>query len=106
MKLTILKALMLPIALLTLGGINQASAATCAASYTMTAVTSGSFSCTIGNLEFSNFDYSYVAGMDTGCTGSCTAPGTPNPTSDITVIFAERTRGPDPPRTPVPSANT
>jgi len=80
MKITILKALMLPIALLALGGINQASAATCAASYTMTAVTATGFSCTVGDLTFSNFDYKYDAGIDTGCTSDCTAPSTPNPT--------------------------
>jgi hypothetical protein len=71
----------------------------------MTAVTTGSFSCTVGNLQFSNFDYSYVAGMDTGCTGSCTAPGTPNPTSDITVNFAELTSGSDPAGYAVASAS-
>jgi hypothetical protein len=96
MKITILKALMLPIALLALGGINQASAATCAASYTMTAVTATGFSCTVGDLTFSNFDYKYDAGIDTGCTSDCTAPSTPNPTSDITVNFAESTGGSDP----------
>jgi hypothetical protein len=97
MKLTILKALLMPIALLALGGINQASAGTCAAtSYTMTAVTTGGFSCTIGDLTFSNFDYVYEAGIDTGCTGSCTAPSDPNPTTGITVNFAEMTSGSDP----------
>jgi hypothetical protein len=96
MKITILKALMLPIALLALGGINQASAATCAASYTMTAVTAADFSCTIGNLEFSNFDVQYQAGYDTGCAASCTAPSTPNPTTEISVNFAEQTSGSDP----------
>jgi hypothetical protein len=97
MKLTILKALLIPIALLSLGGINQASAGTCATtSYTMTAVTTGSFSCTIGNLTFSNFDYVYEAGIEAGCTGSCTAPSDPNPTTGITVNFAEMTSGPYP----------
>jgi len=96
MKITILKALMLPIALLALGCINQASADSCAASYTMTAVSATSFSCTIGDLTFSNFDYKYDAGIDTGCTSGCTAPSTPNPTSDITVNFAESTSGSDP----------
>ncbi len=96
MKITILKALMLPIALLALGCINQASADTCAASYSMTTVTTGGFSCTIGNLTFSNFDYKYDAGIDTGCISDCTAPSTPNPTSDITVNFAEATSGSDP----------
>ena len=96
MKLTILKALMLPIALLALGAINQASAGTCAASYTMTAATVAGFNCTIGDLTFSNFDYMYQAGIDTGCTSGCTSPGTPNPTSDITVNFAESTSGSDP----------
>jgi hypothetical protein len=96
MKLTILKALMLPIALLALGGINQASAGTCAASYTMTAATTGSFSCTIGDLTFSNFDYMYTSGLDTGCTSNCTSPGTPDPTSAITLNFAVSTSGSDP----------
>jgi hypothetical protein len=97
MKLTILKALLIPIALLSLGGINQASAGTCATtSYTMTAVTTGSFSCTIGNLTFSNFDYVYEAGIDTGCGASCTAPSDPNPSTGVTVNFAETTSGSDP----------
>jgi hypothetical protein len=87
---------MLPIALLTLGGINQASATTCAASYTMTAVTAVGFSCSVGNLTFSNFDYKYDAGIDTGCTSDCTAPSTPNPSTDITVNFAESASGTDP----------
>jgi len=96
MKLTILKALLIPIALLALGGINQASAAVCGASYTMTATTTPGFSCTIGDLTFSNFDYKYQAGIDTGCTSGCTSPSTPNPTSGITVNFAEITAGTDP----------
>jgi hypothetical protein len=96
MKMTILKALMLPIALLALGGINQASATTCDASYTMTAVTTAGFSCTVGNLTFSNFDYKYDAGIDTGCLSECTAPSTPNPSTDITVNFAESAGGTDP----------
>jgi hypothetical protein len=97
MKSTILKALLVPIALLALGGINQASAGTCAStSYTMTAVTTSGFSCTIGNLTFSNFDYVYEAGTDTGCTGACTNPSDPNPTNGITVNFAETTSGSDP----------
>jgi len=97
MKLAILKALLLPIALLALGGIDQASAGTCGAtSYSMTAVTTGGFSCTIGDFTFSNFDYVYEAGIDTGCTGSCTAPSDPNPTTGITVNFVEMTSGSDP----------
>jgi hypothetical protein len=97
MKSTILKALLVPIALLALGGINQASAGTCAStSYTMTTITTGGFSCTIGNLTFSNFDYKYEAGIDTGCTGTCSAPSDPNPTTGITVNFAETTSGSDP----------
>jgi hypothetical protein len=97
MKLTILKALLVPIALLALGGINQASASACGStSYTMTTVTTDSFSCTIGNLTFSNFDYVYEAGIDTGCAGTCTNPSDPNPTTGITVNFAETTSGSDP----------
>jgi hypothetical protein len=97
MKTTILKALMLPIALLALGGIKQASADTCTtASYTMTAVTTAGFSCTIGNLTFSNFDYKYDSGHDTGCVTGCTGVTTPDPTSDITVTFAEAISGSDP----------
>jgi hypothetical protein len=97
MKLNILKALLVPIALLALGSVNQASAGTCGAtSFTMTQVTTAGFSCTVGDLTFSNFDYVYEAGIDTGCTGSCTAPSDPNPTSGITVNFAETTSGTDP----------
>jgi len=89
MKLTILKACLLPIALLALGGVNHASAATCSASYTMTAVTASGFSCNTadGNLTFSNFDFAYTAGITTGCTSGCSAPSTPNSDTDITVNF-------------------
>jgi hypothetical protein len=87
---------MLPIALLALGGINQASAGTCAASYTMTAVSASTFSCTIGNLTFSNFDYKYDSGHDTGCSSGCSQVTTPSPDTDITVNFAETTTGTDP----------
>jgi hypothetical protein len=96
MKVTILKALMLPIALLALGGINQASASVCAASYTMAAVSVAGFSCTLDLLTFSNFDVTYQTGNDAGCGSHCTAPSTPNSTSDITVNFAEETSGSDP----------
>jgi hypothetical protein len=96
MKSTLLKALMLPLALLALGSLHNASAATCSSSYTMTAVTTGSFSCTIGNLTFSNFDYTFQAGVDTGCTGACTAAGTPDPTANITVDFDLMNSGSDP----------
>jgi hypothetical protein len=97
MKLTILKALLVPIALLALGSINQASAGICGSTiYTMTQVTTAGFSCTVDNLTFSNFDYVYEAGLDTGCTGSCTAPSDPNPTTGVTVNFAEATSGSDP----------
>ena len=47
-------------------------------------------------MTFSNFDYVYEAGIDTGCTGSCTAPSDPNPTTGITVNFVEMTSGSDP----------
>jgi hypothetical protein len=97
MKLTTLKALLLPFAILVLGGINKASATACAAtSYSMTAVTTGGFSCTVGDFTFSNFDYVYETDIYTGCTGSCTAPSDPNPTTGITVNFAEMTSGSDP----------
>jgi hypothetical protein len=87
MKLTVLKALLLPIAFLALGGINQASADTCNASYTMTAVEAGAFSCTIGDLTFSNFTTFYAGG------GGATPP---DPTSDVIVNFAEMSTGSDP----------
>jgi hypothetical protein len=99
----IVKAMLLPIALLALGCIHQASATTvCSGTFTMTQVTSNNFSCTTadGNLTFSNFDYQYTAGNVTGCTGNCTAPSTPNPTSDITVNFSVLTGGFDPYGTP------
>jgi hypothetical protein len=96
MKFTLLKALMLPVALLALGSVHNASAATCSTTYTMTAASASNFSCTIGNLTFSNFDYTYQAGVDTGCTGSCTPAGTPDPTADITVNFATMNSGSDP----------
>jgi len=87
MKLTVLKALSLPVALLALGGVNQASAVTCAASYTMAAVTATGFSCTLGALTFSNFDALY---------GTSGGASTPNETSAITVDISEATSGSDP----------
>lgn len=92
MKSTVLKALLLPLSLLALGGINYASAATaCAASYTMAAVTAGGFSCTIGDLTFSNFAAAYTPG------GGAIAP---DPALDVTVNFAEMSSGSDPDGTP------
>jgi hypothetical protein len=85
---TILKALMLPFALVALSGVNLASAATCAASYTLTAVTAAGFSCTVGALTFSSFEDVYTA------TGP--AASSPAPTTDVTVSFAEATSGSDP----------
>jgi hypothetical protein len=96
MKYSLLKALMIPLALLALGSVHNASAATCSTTYTMTAVSASNFSCTIGNLTFSNFDYTYQAGVDTGCAGSCTPAGTPDPTANITVNFDMITGGSDP----------
>jgi hypothetical protein len=96
MKSTVLKALLLPIAFLALGAFSHASAATCAASYTMTAVEAGSFSCTIGDLTFSNFAALY------GTSGGAT---TPDPTLDVTVNFAEMTTGSDPFGTPASSSD-
>jgi hypothetical protein len=105
MKFTLLKALMLPLALLALGSVHNASATTCSTTYTMTAVTASNFSCTIGNLTFSNFDYTYQAGVDTGCTGSCTAAGTPDPTANISVDFDMINGGSDPYGTGASSTN-
>jgi hypothetical protein len=88
MKLMVPKALLLPVALLALGGgIDQASAATCAATNTITAVTAPGFSCTLGALTFSNFEDLYT---DSG------AGATTPPAGDITVNFAETTSGSDP----------
>ena len=69
MKFTILKALLLPIALLALGSINHASAATCNSSYTMAAVTTPGFSCTFNFLTFSNFNYLPSVSLMSGCGG-------------------------------------
>jgi hypothetical protein len=82
-----LNALLLPIALLALGSVNDASAATCNASYTMTAVTAAGFSCTLGALTFSSFAALYIA------SGGA---ATPNETSAITVNISEATTGSDP----------
>lgn len=105
MKFTLLKALMLPLALLALGSVHNASAATCSTTYTLTAVTAIDFSCTIGNLTFSNFDYTFQAGVDTGCTGSCTPAGTPDPTANISVDFDLLNSGSDPYGTGASSTN-
>jgi hypothetical protein len=88
MRLTMAKALMLPSALLALGGLNRASAATCAASYSMTAVTAPGFSCTLGALTFSNFEDVF--------TGTGLGASTPDPGTDVTVNFAESMSGTDP----------
>ena len=105
MKFTLLNALMLPLALLALGSVHNASAATCSTTYTLTAVTAIDFSCTIGNLTFSNFDYTFQAGVDTGCTGSCTPAGTPDPTANISVDFDLLNSGSDPYGTGASSTN-
>jgi hypothetical protein len=86
MKLTVLKALLLPIAFLALGGINHASASPCLASYSMTAVMAGGFNCTLGDLTFSGFNSLY---LNVGATP-------PDPSSDVTVNFVEMTSGTDP----------
>jgi hypothetical protein len=92
MKLTVIKALLLPLALLALGGTNHASAApACLASYTMATVIAGGFSCTIGDLTFSNFAAAYTPG------GGAIAP---DPALDVTVNFAEMSSGSDPNGTP------
>jgi hypothetical protein len=105
MKFTLLKALMLPLALLALGSVHNASAATCLTTYTMTAVSASSFSCTIGNLTFSNFDPSFQPGIDGGCTGPCTPAGIPDPTANISVNFDMITSGSDPYGTGASSTN-
>src|ERR1700684_3064496 len=87
MKLTVLNAFLLPIALLALGGVNYASGATCAASYTMAAVTAAGFNCTLGDLTFSNFDALY---------GTSGGAATPDETSAITVDISEAMGGSDP----------
>jgi hypothetical protein len=87
MKSTVLKALLLPVALLALGGANHASASPCLASFSMTAVMAGGFSCTLGDLTFSNFAAVYTA------SGGATAP---DPTADVSVNFAEMMIGTDP----------
>jgi hypothetical protein len=72
MESAVFKALMLPIALLALGGVNHASASPCAAGYTMAAVTATGFSCTIGDVTFSNFNALFTpsggAGIPDGTT--------------------------------------
>jgi hypothetical protein len=90
MKSTILKALLLPIGLLALGSVNHASAAPCNSSYTMAAVTSPGFSCSLNFLMFSNFEYLPSASL-TGCGGSGPAcppeAPVPDPALDIIVSF-------------------
>jgi PEP-CTERM motif len=100
MKSTLLKALLLPIALLALGSINHASAATCDSSYTMAAITSPSFSCSLNFLMFSNFSYVPSSGLTAGCGGAgdpaCPpVPVLPNPIMDIAVHFDVLTSGED-----------
>jgi hypothetical protein len=100
MKSTILKALLLPIGLLALGTVNHASAATCNASYTLAAVSSPGFSCSVGFLTFSNFNAQFSVSIITGCGGvgepTCpTDPAVPDPVSDITVRFSTLTSGAD-----------
>lgn len=100
MKVTVLKALLLPIALLALGSINHASAATCNSSYTMAAVTTPGFSCTFNFLTFSNFNYLPSVSLMSGCGGvgepACPPETTlPDPALDITVNFSTMTGGSD-----------
>jgi hypothetical protein len=100
MKSTILKALLLPIGLLALGTVNHLSAAACNSSYTLAAVSSAGFSCSMGYLTFSNFNYQYLVGVTTGCgtTGEPACPpegAVPDPTLDVTVSFSTLTSGSD-----------
>jgi hypothetical protein len=58
------------------------------------------FSCTIGDYTFSNFDYQYLAGLTTGCGGASqptcpSSPSTPSPSTQITVNFDILTSGTD-----------
>jgi len=95
MKSMILKAFLLPLALLALGSLNHASAATCAASYTLNQVAQSGFSCTTadGNLTFSNFNFVFQGGSTTGCPTSSCAPVVPDPNLDVTVDFAQVSSG-------------
>ena len=100
MKFTVLKALLLPIALLTLGTIDHASAATCNSSYTMAAVTTPGFTCTFNFLTFSNFNYLPSVSLMPGCGDAgepaCPPETTPpDPALDITVNFSLMTSGSD-----------
>jgi hypothetical protein len=110
MKITILKALLLPVALLAFGSINHASAAPCSSSYSLATVSATGFSCSVGFLTFSNFDPQFTAGLTTGCGGISdpTCPpqaATPDPTLDITVNFSTLTSGTDAFLTPATPAN-
>lgn len=92
MKITTLIKVSLPIALLALAGGN-AFAATCGSSMTMLTVSQSGFSCTLGDLTFSNFYYNYTAGIDTGAPVDLGSAPTPNPNTDVTVNFTEITNG-------------
>lgn len=92
MKISTLSKLLIPAALLALASLN-ASAATCGSSMSMLTISQSGFSCTLGNLTFSNFFYNYTAGIDTGAPMDLGSAPTPNPTSDISVNFTEITDG-------------
>ena len=92
---------MLPIGLLALGIANHLSAATCNSSYTLAAVSAAGFSCSMGCLTFSNFNYQYLAGVTIGCgaVGEPACPpeaAVPDPTLDVAANFNTLTSGSDP----------
>jgi hypothetical protein len=92
MKLSLLTRFIAPAALLALASFD-ASAATCNASYTMLAVSQTGFSCTMGDVTFSNFLYNFTAGIDTGAPQNLGSPGTPTPATQVNVNFSMFTDG-------------
>jgi len=92
MRFSMFTKLCIPAALMALASVN-ASATVCNASYSMLAVSQAGFSCTMGDVTFSNFLYNYTSGIDTGAPMDLGAPGDPSPTNQITVNFAELTDG-------------
>jgi hypothetical protein len=93
MKLANLFKLCAPTAILVFASL-PASATTCASinGQTLNTLVSDG-GCTMGDLTFSNFFFNYTSGVNTGAPNGVVSPTDPNPSSNVTLTFAEITDG-------------
>jgi PEP-CTERM motif len=71
-----------------------ASATTCASisGQTLNTLVSDG-GCTMGDLTFSNFFFNYTSGVNTGAPNGVVSPTDPNPSTNVTLMFAEIANG-------------